>query len=257
MVEREEATRILQGDFGLAVRNLTGSFVAPLFWQKLDDRGEVALRNGTAFFLDAGEGVMMATARHVYEGYLDALRSYPQAICQLGDLPFDPAERLIDLGADPTIYPDVATFRIAEEEIRAIGKTFITGPQLRWPPPPPERNAGVSFVGFPGVERRFMSKFDIEFGMFVGFLTISDLSDRDVVCAVEVEHLIDNPHYEKIAALSYDVRGISGAPLLVHIDRAGLSTFQLAGVIYQGVNGIIFAARADYILPDGRIRPFE
>ncbi len=248
---------MLQGDFGLAIRDLTGSFVAPLFWERLSDKGDVALRNGTAFFLDAGEGVLMVTARHVYEGYLDALHSYPQSICQLGDMPFDPAERLIDLGAEPTEYPDIATFRITEDEIRAIGKAFITGSQSRWPPPPPEKNAGVSFVGFPGGDRRLLSKSDIEFGMFPGFLIISDVSDRDVVCAVEEEHLIDSPRYETTAVLSHDVRGISGAPLLTHVDRVGLSTFQLAGVIYQGVNGIFFAARADYILPDGKIRAFE
>ena len=70
---REEATKMLQGDFGLAIKELMYSFVAPLLWERLTDNGEVALRNGTAFFLDAGEGVMMVTACHVYEGYLDAL----------------------------------------------------------------------------------------------------------------------------------------------------------------------------------------
>ncbi len=53
-------------------------------------------------FLDAGEGGMMVTARHVYEGYLDALHSCLQSFCRLGDMPFDPAQRLMDLDADPT-----------------------------------------------------------------------------------------------------------------------------------------------------------
>ena len=41
--------------------------------------------------------------------------------------------------------------------------------------------------------------------VFDGFLITSDVSDRDVVCAFEEEHLIDSPNYEKSAALSHDV----------------------------------------------------
>ena len=108
---REEATEMLQGDFGRAIRDLTFSFVAPLYWQIMNDDSVVALRNGTAFFLNAGEGVMMATARHVYEGYLEVRDSYPESHCQLGDMPFDPVERLIDFSADSTRYPDIATLR--------------------------------------------------------------------------------------------------------------------------------------------------
>ncbi len=90
----------------------------------------------------------------------------------------------------------------------------------------------------------------------MGLLVASSVSERDIVCYVEEEHLVETPHAAGTAPPDYDIRGVSGAPLVTHVERSGLTLWQLAGVIYKGAGGMIFAARADYILPDGRLRAF-
>ncbi len=253
---REEASRLLSGDFGRALRDTVASFVAPLVWEVLDDQGEVLLRNGTAFFLDAGEGPFLVTADHVFQGYLDAKQACPSSYCQLWNMRFDPTDRLIDRCSDRERYPDIATFRITQDEIQRLGKVAITGSQQTWPPGPPQEDRGVFYAGFPGGDRIAMTPRDLSFNCFVGLLVASSVSERDILCYVQEEHLIDPPHPAAAAPPDYDVRGISGAPLLTHVERSGLTLWQLAGVIYKGAGGMIFASRADYILPDGRLKAF-
>ena len=51
----EQAKAIIKSGLGIEELKLATSFCAPLFWQ-VDDEGGVRVRNGTAFFIDAGEG---------------------------------------------------------------------------------------------------------------------------------------------------------------------------------------------------------
>src|SRR5271154_292366 len=87
---------------------------AVLYWHA--DGGPV-LHNGSMFFLDTKKALFGVTARHVYEGYLRAREQGPMT-CQIGNLVFDPTERLIDLGRDV----DIATFRVTEQEIAELGR---------------------------------------------------------------------------------------------------------------------------------------
>lgn len=56
----------MRGGLGEAELELVGSFCAPLYWVtgRMPDGSPIA-RNGTAFFLNAGQGVFGVTACHV------------------------------------------------------------------------------------------------------------------------------------------------------------------------------------------------
>jgi hypothetical protein len=40
---------------------------------------------------------------------------------------------------------DIATFQVAESEVKTIGKTVLTGAQKNWPPGKPPVNCGIYF----------------------------------------------------------------------------------------------------------------
>ncbi len=254
----DEAVARARGSFGEELRKVATSYIAPLFWETKNERGEVALRNGTAFFLDAGEGPFAVTAAHVYQACLEAKRQNPKLRCQLKDLSFEPEDRLIEHG-DPKykLRPDVTTFRVTQEEVEKLQKRVVTGGQQTWPPTPPEEGKGVFFAGFPGRDRVLTDIDEVEFGIFNGLLTVESVSDRDILCAVEEEHLIETPGQGPSAPPDYDVSGVSGAPLLTVVEGAVLS-WRLGGVIYKALegSGMIFAARAKNINPDGTLNPY-
>ena len=178
---RDEAIDLLRGPFGKVIRDTVTSYVAPLCWEALEDDGRIVLRNGTVFFLDAGQGPFAVTASHVYQGYLEAKDKYPQAICQLWNMRFDPVARLIAHQCDPQSEPDIATFHITSDEIRRLGKVILTGQQTSWPPLPPKEGTGAFFAGFPGQDREQFVPNEVNFGVLQGFLLATSVTDRTIV----------------------------------------------------------------------------
>jgi hypothetical protein len=154
---------------------------------------------------------------------------------QIADLPLDFAGRNAVIASHERL--DIATFRITSSEIAKLGKTILTGYQRGWPPPPPQRDRGVYFGGFPGKETIWMSPEEISFGAAPGGGVASSISETDVSTLIERENLI--PIFGK-----------------------GLPS---EGVIYlgpspsdnpeQSIAGlqIIKARRAHFILPDGTL----
>ena len=257
-VTKEEAIELVLGPFGDAMREVAASYVAPVFWEKQNKEGKIELCNGTMFFLDAGEGLFAVTARHVYQAYCVAKNDFQETTCQLGDLPFDPIERLLSLIEMDGDGPDIATFRIESKEVTRLGKTVLTGSQKAWPPNPPQQGKGVFFAGFPGRARIQTTAVDINFGVYHGLLTATSVSDRTISCQIDQDYLVETP-WEDSAPVDYDTGGISGAPLLTLVDDNGVWSWRLAGVIYAGHNnlGIMKAAPADFILPSGVVRPYD
>jgi hypothetical protein len=258
-MNREEATALLMGPFGKFMRDTVASYVAPIFWETLDNEDRVVLRNGTIFFLDAGEGVFAVTAGHVYDGYVRAKVRYPKSSCQLWKMSFDPEARLIARQSDHIDLPDLATFEITAEEVKGLGKTILTGHQASWPPLPPEQGKGVLFAGYPGCDRLEIAPDTIDFGIFPGFLVATSVSDRMILCLIEEDYLIDTPCHKGIAPSNYDAGGVSGAPLLTVVEHRGLWSWRLGGVIVEApaAGGMLLAARADYILPNGQLKPYH
>ena len=257
-VTKEEAIELFHGPFGKVMGELAASYAAPVFWKERNKEGQIRLRNGTMFFLDAGEGPFAVTARHVYKEYCVAKNDFPETTCQLGSLPFDPEERLISLIEPDWHGPDIATFRIEPKEVGRLGKTVLTGSQKAWPPPPPQQGKGVFFAGFPGQERVQTAADEINFGIFHGILTATSVSDRTISCQIDLDYLVETP-WGNSAPVDYDTGGISGAPLLALVYQDAVYSWRLAGVIYTAQKdlGLMKAACADFILPGGGVRPYD
>lgn len=216
-------------------------YVAPIHWEQRSAGGGVEIRNGTMFFLDAGRGPFAVTARHVYQ----ACRG---ADCRLGNLPFDPEDRLISQHEHPGDGPDIATFRIGADEVARLGKRVLAGGRDSWPPPPPEPGQEVFLAGYPGRQRTRADDHTTAFGVFHATLVATSVNDRNVCCRIDGSPPAD-----------HDTGGISGAPLLTRVERHGVRSWRLAGVIYtaQPDWNLIFAGRADYLLADGRVKPYD
>ncbi len=261
MITIEEAKEIMRAGLGRAELEFVTSLTAPLHWIIHEGGKKYKNRNGSAFFLDAGDGPFGVTANHVVEGWRKDCATKKVVECGIGhDLPIDLEKRLID--AHDKL--DLATFRISATEIDSIRKTILTGQQTTWPPPPPQQYKGIYFSGFPGIETISLSPNEISFGVFAGGGVAHSISENDVSSLVERQHLIDVMG-KGLPPESYDFRGMSGGPMLTVVEHKGVRSWRLAGVIYQGPNPsddesqaiagleIFKARRADFILPNGKL----
>jgi hypothetical protein len=105
-------------------------------------------KNGSMFFIDTGAGLFGVTAKHVYESYLgDVAQKHVR--CKIDGMQFDPIERFVSAGE----MCDVATFRIAEEELRTLNR--LTTP---WPPVVPKLARWFSWLAFRGVKSAFLTR---------------------------------------------------------------------------------------------------
>jgi hypothetical protein len=261
-LSREEAIAIMKGGLGRAELALVASFCAPLYWVNRVDTRQIEVKNGSAFFLDAGEGPFGVTAFHVVKEWQQQ-RENGCGPLRLGgegnSIAFYYEDRAIAF--HPGI--DIATFQINPEEISRMGKMPVTGVQSSWPPKPPTVNGGIYYCGFPRNETRQLSLQKIEFGCLRGSGVASTINDRDVVALLEREHWIstgDRPAPPE----NFDFGGISGG-IMTTVVEGRLRSWRLAGMIYEGPNTsgdpneaipgfeIIRARRADFIRPDGTL----
>jgi hypothetical protein len=259
----DEARAIMAAGLGRAELEFATAVTAPLYWIIRGSDKRYRARNGSAFFLDAGEGPFAVTANHVIEGWRGDCAETNVVALQLGrDLPLDFEGKNVIIAAHPAI--DIATFRIGLNEIKAIGKQVLTGYHRTWPPGPPQVDRGIYYSGFPGRETIWLSPDEISFGAAPGGGVASSISETDVSSLIERQNLIAVLG-GGIPPENYDFGGMSGGPMLTVIETGALRSWSLAGVIYAGPNPspdereaiagleIIKARRANFILPDGRL----
>jgi hypothetical protein len=251
----------------LAILKKDAEFVASLtivlFWVFRDTDGRIRARNGSAFFLDAGEGPFAVTANHVIEGWRQDRRERRASPLHMGSeyhLDFENRNAIIASNGDI----DIATFRVSEEEIRATGKTVYRGYQRTWPPIPPMEGRGIFYAGFPGVVTIPAAPDEYSFGIATAGGIANSISETDVSNLIERDRLVATLS-EGLPPENFDFRGMSGGPMLSVINYQGKRTSALAGVLYEGPNPepdpeeaiagleIIRARRAHFILPDGTL----
>jgi len=248
----EEAKRLASGPLSFELAKMARKYAAPVFWSlpKVNEEIGDHFRNGTTFFMDHGSGVFGVTAAHVYDGFAEAAAE--GARCRIGRSPlmFDLRERLKSRGRNV----DIATYRIAPDEIRLTEATVLSGCESSWPPAPPARNQGVFYAGYPGLERKALECGCIEFGRCFGFGLATSISPRDVSSVIEREDIVPVSGMA-LPPLSYDFAGMSGAPMLTLVET-GVLSWRLAGVIYEcgrELGEIVKAARADFIDQAGEV----
>ena len=210
-------------------------------------------QQGSMFLLDCGRGAFAVTAAHVFDGFLGDRQTHRVRSCQIGNVGFNPEERLIASGAQQGI--DIATFRVTPEEIAATGKRTVRGADGVWPPPP---NIGepVFFGGFPGAERVAVAPHEISFGLYGVMVPLTDFTEYQLCARMEPEYRVDVRDLG-LPPEGYNLGGISGGPMLQPVFQDGRWGWRLAGVLSEAVavQGFerITAVRAHFILPDGRL----
>jgi hypothetical protein len=259
----KEARAVISAGLGRAELELATSFTAPLYWIIREADGKYRVRNGSAFFLDAGAGPFGVTANHVIDGWRQDRAHGNVVALQLGlDLQLDLEGEHAIIAAHQGL--DVATFRITANEIKRIGKQILTGYQKSWPPSPPEQGRGIYYSGFPATETIWLSPRAISFGAAPGGGVASSVSETDISMLIEQQSLIavmggGSPPE------NYNFGGMSGGPVLTVVETSAIRSWVLAGVIYEGPNAspdeaqaiagleIIRARRAHFILSDGQL----
>ena len=256
---QERAVDLVSGDYGKETIRQIANYVAPIFWVKRAADGSGEINNGSIFFVDAGSGLFAVTACHVFNGYQDAKESSVEiSSCHIvpntfgapgrESVPFDLEARLIDCDADA----DIATFQVLPEEMDSIGSTVLTA----WPPRTPEKDLGIGFAGFPGRARQFASPQTLEFGVYSALSIATEINDRRISCQIQREHIVDLPGFPGLPG-EFDTAGLSGGPLLTHMEKNGIYYWCLGGVIQDASYKweIISASRADRLEADGTISP--
>jgi hypothetical protein len=262
-INESEARRVMASGLGRAELEFATSICAPLYWIIRDLDGKLRPRNGTAFFLDAGEGVFAVTAAHVLTGLDSDLRDNDVVAVQLGrDLVLDFADKHAVISRDDML--DIATFQITEPEVRFLGKSILTGFQSTWPPAPPQLDKGVYFSGFAGQETMWVGPTEISFAAVPGAGVADAVGRHDITTVFNRNQWIDVMGLG-LPPTRYDFGGISGGPLISVIESGVIRSWTLAGVIYEGPNPssqsdhaiegfeTIKARRAHFIKADGSL----
>jgi hypothetical protein len=259
----EDQRAIITSGLGKFELEMINGFNVPLFWTVRRADGSLRYRNGTAFFLNAGERPLGVTASHVIAGWMRSRAEEEATPLQLAGhrefLAIDWAARVVD--DDPEI--DIATFTVTEEEVRLLEKTILTGAQKVWPPRPPPKDCMLYYCGFPGVGIRPHPRGGPLFGAVPGTGTATSVSDKRISIQLEREYLVGLLG-GGVPPENFDFGGISGGPV-IKIVETPVRTYALAGVIIQGPNisddpdqaianfELISARPAYYLLPDGRL----
>jgi hypothetical protein len=242
-------------EFYQRIHNTGAEHVSWLFWRYESKSLKTPLlpAQGSIFFLDCGRGPFAVTAGHVFEGFLEHRSAYRVRGCQIGNVPFNPEERLIAWGKDLGI--DIATFKVTPEEIAQTGKRVVKGVDGPWPPPP-QPNEIVFFGGFPGDERDAIGAHEAVFGLHSAMPGLTSFTDRQLCCQLDRSSWIDVRGLG-LPPVGYDLGGISGGPMLKPIFVNGAWTWRLVGVISEAtsIEGFerVIAERAHFILPSGKL----
>ena len=235
--QKKEAIATILGGLGKAEIEHIVTYTTPLFWILRRGDGDEFMKGGSAFLIDTGVRTFGVTAAHVVTEYLQDTKSPQFAFCLLGSK-LGPAvriplgDRIIDANAEI----DIATFELTEEEIAKTGLTVLQGfYHPKWPPPVPEVDRGVTYCGFPGNGRRWLSPKEISFGIvsMAGIATSSH--ERALSVLIERDHLVQ-VHGDEPMPDNYDFGGISGGPMLAIVDTGIIRSWMPAAVIIQGPN---------------------
>jgi hypothetical protein len=256
-LSREEKGSPAMQEFARRLHDSGGEHVTWLIWHYQTNSiwtPPMALwQQGSVFFLDCGRGPFAVTAGHVFEQFVEDRAKRRVRGCQIGNIAFNPEERLIARGRDLGL--DIATFRVTHDEIAGTGKKIVRGTEGAWPPPPNVGEA-VFFGGFPGEERDRVKAGEFSFGLHSAMTPLTSYTDYQLCCQLDRAGWIDVRGLG-LPPVGYELGGVSGGPMLQPVYEDGQWGWRLVGVISEAVSAPDFervtAVRAHFILPDGRL----
>ena len=245
----DEATELTNKEFGRELIKLAVAHMTHFTFGVVNSNGHAKIRSATCFFLKTPRKLLVVTAKHVISAYRQALAEDPATICQIGNLPFEPDDRLIGMGTKA----DLATLSITERELEKIAKH----PIAYWPPAPPDDDdRGVLLAGYPEAEIVMEGPRTGSFGIYTASAVAQRTTEWQLSCKVEWDYVLGIPGVGKLPPQGFDTSGMSGGPVFTIREHNGILSFPLAGVISEGqpMWDTIIAERADFIRADGSVR---
>jgi Trypsin-like peptidase domain len=229
-----------------ALLDQAASQVKAFGWVQRRADGRLLIRNGTLFCLQTKKTLIAVTAGHVFEGYRKDKQSNDKIGCQFGDLPVTPEDRLI--ARDGRL--DIATFRVEAHELQQIGVSPVTA----WPPQVPQEDRGIFFAGFPAQQTRELGRREFSFGIY-GALTVAQTVTHHQITARFDRSYMHDIRGLGLPAEGYDLSGVSGAPVFTLLEKKGVHSWALGGVVSEGAATLemMTAVRADFIREDGSL----
>ena len=252
--------------------NLTEKVATPIIWHDPTEGWPRRIYGGTCFFLRFAPGIIGVTANHVVGAMEKAVDSNSNTICQILGARRPPQTRAstrIDLPCliiDRCPEWDIATFRVSERLVKAIGALALdcTG---NWPPPAPKPNEPrtVTYCGFPEAERVATSELGVvDVFACCGLTVIDAVTKRDLIVTYDPARDEEAPWAPWKRPPGYNMSGCSGGPVLSHGVLNGLQRSFPIAMIIMGPRGkgtgeaegldMIMMRRIDAIEPDGTIK---
>jgi len=243
-----------------ALADFTLKVATPIAWHDRKEGWPKRIYGGTCFFLRFASGIIGVTANHVVEALQKAIADNSNTVCQIRtSKPID----LLGLIVDRCPRWDIATFRVSEELVEAIGATVLdcTGD---WPPPEPVVGRAVTFCGFPEAERATPEPGVVAAFACGSVAMIDAVTERDLIVTYDPARDEVAPWAPSKPPLGYNMSGCSVGPVLSHGTHNGLQRWFLVAMIIRGPKDkgageaegwdMITMRRIDAIQPDGTIK---
>lgn len=92
----------------------------------------------------------------------------------------------------------------------------------------------------------------VEFGAYTALAAASSVSETGMSLLFEHEQTFDSG-LRPLMPTHDNMGGCSGAPILTFVEQRSVFSWRLGGIVKQAVDGLVQAARADCINPDGTL----
>ena len=243
-----------------AVSDFTLKVASPIIWHDTTAGWPRRIYGGTCFFLRFASGIVGVTANHVMEALQNAIVRNRKTICQIRtSRPVDLPGLVIDRCSER----DIATFRVSNELVEAIGATYLDC-RSDWPPPNSLEGRAVTFCGFPEAERATAEPGAVTLFACGGLAIIDAVTERDLIVTYDPVRDVEAPWAPWKKPLGYNMSGCSGGPVVSHGVRNGLQRWFAIAMIISGPKDkgtgeaegweMITMRRIDAIQPDGTIK---
>jgi len=250
--DKERSTRLILAGYSDQFTQMANDCSTWIFWHRPADASRhFIVDSGSVFFLDAGEGPFGVTASHVIQALRDAKQKYQRLGIKLGNISFDPSERVI--GDDP--IRDIATFRIDERTIDSLGKRPHVDPG-QWPPPSPQQDKGGFFGGYRGPDDKLISQDKpIPWDFWYGFGPITGVFPEKLTMRFERDDWVPMPgRLDPPPGAEWG--GVSGGPMFALFKtETEVVYFRLGGVTkeYSAPVELMVFAPIGWIRKDGTL----
>jgi hypothetical protein len=250
--------------------NLTEKVATPIIWHDPTEGWPRRIYGGTCFFLRFADSIVGVTADHVVGELQKAIDGNSNTICQIickkTEIRTSTSVDLPGLIIDRSHGWDIATFRVSEELVEAIGATPLDCRGV-WPPPEPKpaEPRAITYCGFPEAERVATSEPGVvDVFACCGLAKIEDVTERDLIVTYDPALDEEAPWAPWKRPPGYNMSGCSGGPVLSLGMLNGLQRWFPIAMIIMGPReegtgeakgwDMIWMRRIDAIEPDGTIK---